>query len=252
MEKYDDYLEWKDWRAESFGRYNRDQALYFRKILKKSGMAPGSCICEIGFGNGSLLGYLKDQGYDATGTEIQQRLLNRAKDLGFKVAASIDDLGLVRPQQMIVMLDVLEHIEQQNIIPLLRHLAEFLDENGKIFMTFPNADSPFGLRYQNGDVTHITAIGSVKLYYFARMSGYEVEFCGGELVPLLSGSPGKILKRLIGLPLRTLLTIVLRNLFQIRVTSSFFSENFTAILRKSSARPGLAETAGYADGQGAE
>jgi len=45
---------------------------------------------------------------------------------------------------------------------------------------------------------------------------------------------------------------VLRNFFLIRVTSRFFSENYTAILRKSSAHPGLAETAGYADGQGAE
>lgn len=246
METYDDYLEWKDWRAESFGSYNRDQALYFRKILKKTRTPPEASVCELGFGNGALLGYLRDHGYEPTGTEIQPRLLKRAKDHNFRVAPSIDELGLTSPQQLILMLDVLEHIEQQNIIPLLRHLAGFLDDDGKIFMTFPNADSPFGLRYQNGDVTHVTAIGSVKLHHFARLSGYEVEFLGGELVPLFSGSPGKILKRLVGLPLRTLLTIVLRNLFLIRVTSSFFSENFTAILRKLPAR------AEHTDGQGAE
>lgn len=251
MEKYDDYLEWKDWRAESFGRYNRDQALYFGKILRKTGTPAGAGICEIGFGNGCLIGYLRDSGYDVSGTEIQPRLLQRARDLDFRVAASMDELELKRPQQLIMMLDVLEHIEQEKIIPLLRHLRGFLADDGKIFMTYPNADSPFGLRYQNGDVTHVTAIGSVKLHHFARLSGFEVEFLGGELVPLFSGSPGKILKRLIGLPLRTLLTIVLRNLFQIRVTSSFFSENFTAILRKLPAYPGLNQTAGNGNGQGA-
>lgn len=234
MEKYDDYLAWKDWRAESFGIYTRDQALYYRKILKKTGTPVGSGVCELGFGNGPLLGYLRDHGYEPTGTEIQEHLLKRAADLKFRAGNSINELGLSNTQHLIVLLDVLEHIEQKDIVTFLKNLATFLDSNGKIALTFPNGDSPFGLPYQNGDITHVTAIGSGKLHYFARMAGFEVEYCGAELTPLLSGSAGKILKRLIGLPLRTLLTIVLRNFFQINISSSFFSPNMMAILRKPS------------------
>lgn len=243
MEKYDNYLEWKDWRAESFGVYSRDQALYYRKILKKAGTPSGASVCELGFGNGALLGYLRDHGYDPTGTEIQEHLLKRAEDLKFRVGRSINELGLNHPQHLIVMLDVLEHVEQKDIVPFLKKLATFLGNNGKIVLTFPNGDSPFGLPYQNGDVTHVTAIGSGKLHYFARAAGFEVEYCGSELTPLLSGSAGKILKRLIGLPLRMLLTIVLRNFFQIAISSSFFSPNLMAVLRKP---PDTVHTTGHA------
>lgn len=248
MEKYDDYLEWKDWRAELFGVYTRDQALYYRKILKKTATPAGSRVCELGFGNGALLGYLKDNGYEPTGTEIQQHLLKRAEQLKFRVSSSVNELGLNQPQLLIVMLDVLEHVEQKDIVPFLKNLATFLDDNGKIILTFPNVDSPFGLPYQNGDVTHVTAIGSGKLHYFAKAAGLEVEYCGAELTPLLSGGAGKILKRVIGLPLRTLLMIVLRNFFQITIPSSFFSPNIMAVLRKPSAATLLPGNAGTASG----
>jgi hypothetical protein len=237
METYADYLEWKDWRAESFGTCTRDQALYFRKILKKTGTPPGANVCELGFGNGALLGYLRDHGYNPTGTEIQEHLLKRAQDLKFRVGSSVDELGLNQPQDLIVMLDVLEHVEQKEIVPFLKNLATHIAAGGKLALTFPNGDSPFGLAYQNGDVTHVTAIGSGKLHYFAHMAGFHVEYCGAELTPLFSGGVSKILKRLIGLPLRTLLIIVLRNLFQINISSRFFSPNMMAVLRKPLAAP---------------
>lgn len=60
---------------------------------------------------------------------------------------------------------------------------------------FPNGDSPFGLVNQNGDVTHLNAIGSRKIEYYSTVLGFELVSCVGQAIPLKSVRLHKTIRR---------------------------------------------------------
>jgi hypothetical protein len=68
--------------------------------------------------------------------------------------------------------------------------------NGGVFIArFPNGDSPFGLANQNGDLTHVTAIGSEKFRYLVQRLDSDLLFIGKEYsVHKKTFNPLKILR----------------------------------------------------------
>ena len=76
---------------------------------------------------------------------------------------------------------MLEHIPQDTVAEFLAGLALKLRKGGKILFRYPNADSWLGNALQNGDPTHVNAIGYLKMTFFALQSGLEVvEFRGAR------------------------------------------------------------------------
>ena len=172
------YSQWKGWEPEDFGRLSRNEAATYARELKpiiKSRTSPVSRVLEIGVGRGGFQRYCMDRGWMVQGTEIAANLVAAGQNRGYDIVHA-DELSTLPEASfdIIAGFDVLEHVPQDGIIPLLNMLRSKLATDGTILFRFPNADSWLGLRNFNGDVTHVTAIGREKMNYFARQSGFEM------------------------------------------------------------------------------
>lgn len=173
-----DYVEWKGWVDQTpFGHLSAGESAYFDSELRdvRAGVGGITDVLEIGYGNGAFLSYCRDRGWAITGTELEPGLVQAGTDAGFAVFASdrMDEIA-DGSFDLIAVFDVLEHIPQDAVPGFLAELARKLREGGKILFRFPNADSWLGNALQNGDPTHVNAIGYLKMTYFALQSGLEV------------------------------------------------------------------------------
>ena len=172
------YVAWKGWDDESaFGHLSAGEAAYFRDELKS--VIQGRTITkvlEVGYGNGSFLTYCSQRGWPVVGTELATDLVTAGAGAGFEVYEAAH-LGSFDEEEfdLVVLFDVLEHIPQETIVPFLTDLARISKSDGRIVMRFPNADSWLGNPLQNGDPTHVTAIGYLKMTYFARGAGLSID-----------------------------------------------------------------------------
>lgn len=173
---YEGYTEFKNWHATEFGLFTEDDAHYYQHEI-----APfffdieraSFTMLEVGFGNGSLLGWARSQGVKVYGTEIQDELKNRALDAGFLV---IDDLKSVEKNSvdLCVALDIFEHVDFDDLIDLCRDIRSTLRPDGYLIARFPNGDSPFSMVNQNADPTHKQHIGRIKAETIMQRSGMRM------------------------------------------------------------------------------
>jgi len=173
---YEDYPKWKKWLTEeSFAELSPLQCKKYESQLKKLGIAYSNInALEIGFGNGNFMKFLMNNGSRVEGVEIQEPLLNAAKAMGIAVHSSIDKIAC-GPYDLIVAFDVLEHLTVDELKSIFQKCRSSLKENGVMFFRFPNADSFVGMSSQNGDYTHITAIGRSKLQQIIEPIGLRIE-----------------------------------------------------------------------------
>jgi len=173
-----DYVEWKGWVDQTpFGHLTAGEAAYFSSELKNVDLRPDGNwdVLEIGYGNGSFLAYCRSKGWNVTGTELDAGLVQAGIDSGYEVfpADRVTELE-GRSFDLIAVFDVLEHIPQEVVPGFLVELSRLLSDGGRMLFRFPNADSWLGNPLQNGDPTHVTAIGYLKMTFFALQSGLEV------------------------------------------------------------------------------
>jgi 2-polyprenyl-3-methyl-5-hydroxy-6-metoxy-1,4-benzoquinol methylase len=193
------YLEWKNWQSSSFGQYNPLLASYY---VSEAGsyVRPGIDVLEIGFGNGSFIGWARDIGAQVFGVEMNPALVERANALLGEGRAfrELNDEGLIRRSGMfsvIVAFDVIEHIASDELPIFFRQMRSLLAADGRVILRFPNGDSPFGRLYQHGDPTHLTTIGSQKVRYFAGEAGLRVEAVRAPNLPLAGNGIQRTIKR---------------------------------------------------------
>lgn len=174
-DEYADYGRWKQWR--NFGALPASQARYFASELRRIGPLAGKKVLEVGFGNGGFLSYARAQGAEACGTEMIQALVTAAKRKGFVVGKDRDFFNkkkLAGTFDLVVAFDVLEHMERGELVKFFGSVHALLKPGGAFLARFPNGDSPFGRRYQHGDLTHKTAIGGSLVEHLAALSGFAV------------------------------------------------------------------------------
>jgi 2-polyprenyl-3-methyl-5-hydroxy-6-metoxy-1,4-benzoquinol methylase len=193
------YIEWKDWRDEAFGRFDALQARYYAAETGVSAIA-GARVLEIGFGNGSFIGWARSVNADVFGVELSSELAARACALlgEHRAFTSLSDdrlASLSGTFSLVVAFDVIEHIAQDELPGFLAKLRALLAADGRVILRFPNGDSPFGRIYQHGDPTHLTTIGQEKLRYFARQSGLEVQVIRAPTLSLSGARFSRALKR---------------------------------------------------------
>lgn len=229
---YDSYVEWKSWSGESFSRYAASEALFYRAefghvVDKARNTQPR--VIEIGFGNGSLLGWLRDNGAIATGIEVQDELKERARQAGFAV---IDTLAEVPDQSidMVVALDVFEHINYPDLQRLCEDIRRVLKPGGYLIARFPNGDSPFSMRFQNGDATHVLYIGDALIGNLMQTTGFSVEAlrAPSEVPTGLKGVAILFIKRV----MRWLFATYVRIAFMGAATPKTFMFNYMLVARK--------------------
>ena len=190
-EKDDLYSRFKGWKDDGFGHYKKHWAGYYRKELDALcgvGAKRPLRLLEIGFGNGSFLGWARDQGYTVFGVEIDAPQLSASERAGFNTRSSLSDLAAafnIEGLDGVVAFDVFEHLTPPQLTELLQELQRLLKPEGWILARFPNGDSPFGRLNQHGDLTHVTTLGSMALRQLALASHLELLYAGSTQTPVL-------------------------------------------------------------------
>jgi len=172
------YAQWKGWDESAFGRFNDNEARYYEwHVRRATGGRTPRRVLEVGFGNGSFLGFGRDRGWEMIGVETSAELRERAERAGYHTATGIDALS-ESPFDLVVLFDVLEHVEADQLVGFLRQLRGLLAEHGAVLLRVPNGDSPFGRRHQHGDLTHRVTIGEFKLRQIAGAADLQVAAIG--------------------------------------------------------------------------
>ncbi|RWC92982.1 MAG: methyltransferase domain-containing protein [Mesorhizobium sp.] len=229
---YEGYHEWKGWDKDQFGRYDKGEDLFYDlevATLLPSPSESVSSIFEIGFGNGSFLGWAREKQYDVFGSELQPELIGRALDMGFIVKDGIENMP-ASSLSAVVAFDVFEHIPYTELLKTCKFAFSALKPGGYLIARFPNGDSPFSLPIQNADVTHVHALGSGIIRELMRSAGFVIEELRAP-----KESP-VTLKSKIALPIKK----VMRSLFAYYVrfaylggaTPSTFALNYLLVARK--------------------
>lgn len=170
------YRAWKHWN-ETF-RPSELDARYFAGEFAGHGLK-GARVLEIGFGAGAFLAWAAGQGALVSGCELIRDLCEEGKAKGFDTRyGSLEVFGSEEHSfDLIVALDVLEHIEIHELPGLLRQVAHLLRPGGRMIVRTPNGASPWGLLFQNGDMSHVTRLSPGVYEQVSLGSGLQLEEC---------------------------------------------------------------------------
>lgn len=178
---YDEgYIKWS-WGTKPFGGYNEYEKKYYDREIFARSCKNNMKLIDIGYGNGSLISYSRDKGCNVTGLEVNEGLISRARQAGFRVVHNLEELTESGSYDLIIALDVLEHLSPEKAEKMLAHVFRLLKPGSKFVARFPNGDSPFGRVYQNGDITHISALGRGKVEYYCSILNFELEYLGNPV-----------------------------------------------------------------------
>ena len=179
----DPYADWKGWDAGDFGKFSDHDARYFGWHLRRAlpQAAAALQVLEVGYGNGRFMGWLRQQGHAVTGVEANPRLVEVARAAGY---AAEDDLAKVAAAprfDLVAAFDVLEHVPMAQLQGFVEQLLLRLAPHGRLLLRFPNGESPFGLWMQQGDLTHVHALGLSKVRQLCAACGLVLEHSGETL-----------------------------------------------------------------------
>ena len=137
-------------------------------------------ILEIGCGEGNLMQYLKNKfNCKILGIDIstKQVALAREKNLNvinldiFEYLDSLEDKKIF---DLIILVDVIEHLSKNRVEELFLRLSKTLKKNGSVIFKFPNGYSPLSQIYFAADFTHEWLPTSTSLGQILSLSGLKL------------------------------------------------------------------------------
>jgi 2-polyprenyl-3-methyl-5-hydroxy-6-metoxy-1,4-benzoquinol methylase len=147
---------------------------YFRKLLPADRKAS---LLDLGCGYGSFLYYLAKEGYtNAAGVDRSTEQVAAARRLGLanvRQAEAQEALaGCYRAFDCITAIDLLEHLEKEEILGLLDAIWQALRPGGRLILRVPNAEGPLGTRILYSDFTHTLAFTPSSLRQVLKEAGF--------------------------------------------------------------------------------
>lgn len=139
----------------------------------------GAVVVDLGCGPGFLLAAARQRGYTAVrGIDHAPEQVAAARTLGIGGVEQGDlsaTLAAFAPGSLdaVVMLDVLEHLRRDELLPVVDGVWAALKPGGRWIIQVPNGESPFFGRLQYGDLTHETAFTRLSLGQVLRASGFS-------------------------------------------------------------------------------
>lgn len=166
--------------------------LYFHKrILPHFPTDKNANILEIGCGYGRYLSVLAKLGYEKTyGVDISEEQIAYAQQhLGLTNVEQVDALAFLNANteqyHIIMLLDVVEHLNVDYAVKLLDRARQCLHEGGKLIIQVPNAMAPLSPNY-HGDITHAKLYSTRTMGQLLKMSGFQ-QFEHYEVAPIPHG-----------------------------------------------------------------
>jgi 2-polyprenyl-3-methyl-5-hydroxy-6-metoxy-1,4-benzoquinol methylase len=134
-------------------------------------------IIDIGCGRGDFLLFLKRNGYaNIEGIDLDGENVRHCRKCGLNVN-KMDLFKFVEKVEgqysVIVMNDVIEHIERHRVIPLLKRLRSKLEDGGSLFIKTVNCNNVYGLSAFFSDFTHLVGYTEEKIEHIALLGGFR-------------------------------------------------------------------------------
>ena len=142
-------------------------------------------ILDIGCGHGAFLYFLAAAGYTkVSGVDTSPEQISLAAKLGidtahcapaFEYVCSLPSDSL----DVVILFDILEHLERQQLFDLLDQVRRILRPGGMCLVHVPNGEGLHGMRILFGDLTHIQAFTQTSARQlfttigFTRIENYE-------------------------------------------------------------------------------
>lgn len=197
-ELYDNYLNTGQVHSVEKLSTNTPYCKYVHdKFLDK--IAKTDLIIDLACGYGEMVFYLENKGYsNIVGVEISKELVETSKTLGvksviegdiFEYLESVKDNSIM----VIIVKDIIEHIELDALGNLLKIIKRKLCKNGFIVGHAPNGSGIFGMLIKYNDLTHKVAYTQKSLEQLSRICGFR-QIDVFEDKPLSTGIKGLIRK----------------------------------------------------------
>lgn len=126
----------------------------FGKLLPKNKQAR---ILDVGCGSGFLLQFLQQQGYEnVSGVDASIEQVEFAKQQGLLVihGNGLEFLEHHKGYDLIFLTDIVEHLQKDELLEMLRHVYEALNSGGSAIVRTLNASSLYGGTGRYIDITH--------------------------------------------------------------------------------------------------
>lgn len=120
-------------------------------------------ILDLGCGHGTFLYFLAKAGYSrASGVDTSAEQISKAHVFGIANAVCRPAFEYIsnlpgESLDMVLLFDILEHLERQELFDLLDEVYRVLRSGGVCLIHIPNGEGLFGMRIRFGDLTHVQA-----------------------------------------------------------------------------------------------
>ena len=135
-------------------------------------------ILDIGCGNGIFLYYLKKYGYvNNMGIDVDKSSVDIVKENVTENVSNTDAFAFLnnfnKEYDMIIMNEVLEHINKEQIIPLIKLIYSSLSKGGIFIAYVPNMENPFTIYTRYNDFTHTIGYTQNSLTMVLKLGGFS-------------------------------------------------------------------------------
>lgn len=164
----------------AFSNSQKEQNLYFnyfkKNYTKHLPLNKNCKILDIGCGNGLFLVYLKKLGYkNIIGIDLSVENVKYCQSLGLNVV--LKDLKSYLKSNnskfdLIVLNDVIEHIEKKEVLYTLKLINSSLYKNGKCIIKTHNSSNPLAMNAMFCDFTHEWSYNEKSIKQISALSNY--------------------------------------------------------------------------------
>jgi len=143
----------------------------------------GTEIVDLGCGHGTFVHLLKQAGYTRVrGVDVSAEQVDLAHQWGITEVEQSDILTFLAEQppdstDVILCMDVLEHLERQETFDILDHIYRVLRPGGQLLAHVPNAEGLFGMRVRYGDFTHEVSFTPRSIASVLTTVGFQRIWC---------------------------------------------------------------------------
>lgn len=166
---------------------SRHYAFNYLRFLPEPKSAP---ILDIGCGMGDFLSCLKENGYtNFVGVDVGREQVEHCQalvgsDRAILVESSIDFLAGHRNYSCISMLNVIEHMQKDEIVAVLRQIRECLAPGGVLILKTDNLGCITGTFNRYFDFTHEVGFVEPSLRQVLRLAGFtRIQFLQEKVPP---------------------------------------------------------------------
>jgi 2-polyprenyl-3-methyl-5-hydroxy-6-metoxy-1,4-benzoquinol methylase len=139
-------------------------------------------VVDLGCGQGHMIQCLKEHGYTRVrGIDTSVGQVEAAHQENLREVARMDIAAYLKrhgaSHDVVILLDVLEHLDRQELFHVLDWVAASMLPGGTLFLHVPNASGIFGLDMRYGDLTHENCFTEASISQCLLVCGFQDILC---------------------------------------------------------------------------